>query len=101
VVDRSVVRVVTLVRFRSRLSGDEIKSRYPKRLPEFRAVPGLVQKYYVYDATSDEWGGLYLWDSEESVEAYVASDLRKTIPSFYEVEGLPRVETLKVFDVLR
>jgi len=100
-VETNTAKVVTIVRFRSRLSADEIKRRYPERMPEFRDVPGLVQKYYIYDEPGNEWGGIYLWDSQESVEAYLASDLRKTIPSFYEVEGAPRVETLKVFDVLR
>lgn len=100
-VDRNAAKVVMIVRFQSRLSGDEIKRRYPERMPEFRVVPGLVQKYYIYDESSNEWGGIYVWDSEESAQAYLESDLRKTIPATYEVEGTPRVERLEVFDVLR
>jgi heme-degrading monooxygenase HmoA len=94
-------KVVMLVRFRSRLSADEIKRRYPERMAEFRDLPGLLQKYYIYDEPANEWGGIYVWDSEESVQAYLESDLRKTIPATYEVEGTPRVERLEVFDVLR
>jgi len=100
-VDTNAAKVVMLVRFRSRLSADEIKRRYPERMPEFRQVPGLVQKYYIYDESANEWGGIYVWDSEESAEAYLTSDLRKSIPSTYEIEGVPRVDRLKVFDVLR
>jgi heme-degrading monooxygenase HmoA len=101
VVDTNAAKVVIVVRFRSRLSADEIKRRYPERMPEFREVPGLVQKYYIYDESANEWGGIYVWDSEESADAYLASDLRKSIASTYEVEGAPRIDRLNVFDVLR
>lgn len=100
-VDTSAAKVLVLVRFRSKLSADEIKRRYRERMPEFRQVPGLLQKYYVYDESANEWGGFYIWDSEESAEAYFKSDLRKSIPSTYDVDGTPRVEKLRVFDILR
>ena len=100
-VETNSAKVVILVRFRSRLSAHEIKHRYPARMSEFRAVPGLIQKYYIYDESVNEWGGIYVWDSEESAQAYLESDLRKTIAATYEVEGRPRVERLEVFDVLR
>jgi heme-degrading monooxygenase HmoA len=100
-VDTNTAKVVLLVRFRSRLSADEVRRRYLERLPDFRNVPGLLQKYYVYDESANEWGGLYVWDSEESLQGYLESDLRKTIPSVYEIEGSPRVERLSVVDVLR
>lgn len=100
-VDTSNVRVVMIVKFRSRLSPEELRRRYYERMPEFRQLPGLVQKHYVHDQASGEWGGVYMWDSEEAVQDYLASDLRQTIPSVYEVEGAPRVEMLSVVDHLR
>ena len=92
--DVTTAKVMMVVKFRSRLSADEIERRYKARIPEFRQVSGLVQKYYIYDESSGEWGGIYLWDSEESVERYLASDLRKSIPSTYEVEEMSQI-TLK------
>ena len=100
-VDASTTKIVMTVKFRSRLPADEMRRRYQERMPEFRQLPGLVQKYYLYDATSDEWGGFYLWDSQESLDAYLASDLRKSIPETYQVVGTPRVETARVIDALR
>lgn len=100
-IDTSRVKAMTVVKFKSRLSEDELKKRYPERMPDFREVPGLVQKFYVYDEPAGEWGGIYLWDSEASARSYMASDLRKTIGSFYEVDGPPRVDALSVLDVLR
>jgi len=93
--------IVLLVKFKTSLSPDEMERRYKKRLPEFRKLPGLLQKYYLHDSETDEWGGLYIWDSQESLNAYLASDLRKSIPDAYQIIGSPRIETATVFDTLR
>ena len=100
-VDTSAAKIVTVVRFRSRLATDELKRRYTERMPQFRDVQGLLQKYYIYDESSSEWGGIYVWDSEASAKAYLESDLRKSIADVYEIDGTPRIEKLGVVDVLR
>ena len=100
-VDTNTAKVVLLVRLRSPLPADDLKRRYTERMPEFRDVPGLLQKYYTYNKSTNEWGGLYVWDSEESLQGYLESDLRKTIASAYEAEGAPRIERLEIVDVLR
>ena len=94
--------VMLIVRgLKSRLPHDELEQRYKERMPRFREVPGLIQKYYSYDPSTEEWAGIYLWDSEESVAAYLESDLRKSIPEAYELTGPPRVERFPLVDVLR
>jgi len=73
--------VMLIVRgLKSKLSHDELERRYKERMPQFRDVPGLLQKYYSYDSSTEEWAGIYLWESEESAAAYLESDLRKSIP---------------------
>ncbi len=93
--------VVLVVKFGSSLPFDEVKKRYEARMPEFRALPGLLQKYYVHERSTGDVAGIYLWDSQESLDAYLASDLRKSIPAAYEVEGVPRAEAMEVVDILR
>ena len=94
--------VMLIVRgLKSKLSHDELERRYKERMPQFRDVPGLLQKYYSYDATTQEWAGIYLWDTEESAAAYLESDLRKSIPSAYELTQPPRVDRFLIVDVLR
>jgi heme-degrading monooxygenase HmoA len=94
--------VMLIVRgLKSRLSHDEMERRYKERLPQFRAVPGLLQKYYSYDSSTEEWAGIYLWDSEESAAAYLESDLRKTIATAYELTERPQVVRFPIVDVLR
>ena len=93
--------VMLIVRFKSALAREELERRYKERLPEFQALQGIVQKYYLYDPSTEEWGGLYLWDSQESLDEYVVSDLRRSIADVYEVEGTPRVETAQIVEILR
>jgi heme-degrading monooxygenase HmoA len=93
--------VLLIVKFKTSLTPDELQRRYKERLPQFRALPGLLQKYYLHDPSSDEWGGLYLWDSQESLDEFMESDLRKSIPETYQIVGTPRIETVTVIDTLR
>lgn len=92
---------VLLVRFRSSLSYDEIVKIVEERAPEFRALGGLQQKYYLYDPGSGEIGGLYLWESADALTEYRESELRATIAEAYQAIGEPRVEVYRVIKTLR
>jgi hypothetical protein len=93
--------ILVTVKFKTSLTPEELEKRYKERLPEFRALPGLIQKYYLYDHSTDEWGGVYLWDSQASLDKYMGSDLRKSIPDVYQIVDAPRIETSTVIDTLR
>jgi hypothetical protein len=94
--------IMLLVRgLKSNLPREEIERRYKERLPEFRAFPGLLQKYYSYDESTGEWAGIYLWDSEASLAKYLESDLRRSIADAYELTEPPRVERFPIVEVLR
>jgi len=43
--------------------------------PAFAAVPGLISKTWMADEGSGLYGGLYLFDGEPALSAYLASDL--------------------------
>ena len=92
--------IVLMVKFKSALSIEEAKERYRERMPEFRELPGLLQKYYVHEPATGEVGGIYIWDSEESLQGYLRSDLRESIPEAYRVVGPPRIEKFQVMDRL-
>src|SRR5262249_41905106 len=49
-----------------------------KSAPNYRGVPGLVRKYYLYgdDRTG---GGVYLWNSREAAERFYSEAWRTTI----------------------
>ena len=92
---------VLLVRFRTELSLDEVMKVAIERAPEFRALAGLRQKYYLQDVMTGEIAGLYLWESEEALANYRDSALRATIAQAYRTQGPPRVEVYKVLMPLR
>jgi heme-degrading monooxygenase HmoA len=90
-----------LVRFRSKLPFDEVMKIVEERTPDFEALEGLQQKYYLQDAMTGEVAGLYLWESAEAFTAYRDSELRASIAEAYQAEGEPRVEVYRVVKTLR
>jgi heme-degrading monooxygenase HmoA len=89
------------VRFKSALRLDEINEIVEQRAPEFEALPGLIQKYYLQDTATGEYAGLYLWESPEALESYRDSELRASIAGAYQAEGEPDIELYRVFKLLR
>ena len=60
-----------------------------QRAPRFRSeVAGLVQKYYGNDSESGAFCGYYIFDSEESPQAFRQSELAGTIPAAYQAEEM-------------
>jgi heme-degrading monooxygenase HmoA len=94
-------QVVLLVRFKTSLTLEEVARVAEERAPEFRALEGLQQKYYLQDAATGEYAGLYLWKSPEALAAYRDSALRASIAEAYQVQGEPRVEVYRVSKTLR
>jgi heme-degrading monooxygenase HmoA len=90
--------IVQFVKFKSGLSEPEIRQKIEERGPQFRVLPGLIQKYYVRDRSSGEWAGIYIWDSEKSMQDFRSSALARSTPEAYQVEGTPRTE---IFDLVK
>jgi heme-degrading monooxygenase HmoA len=99
--DREKPDLVMRVRFKSDLTLDQVKEIAEKRAPEFEALAGLRQKYYLQDVVSGEFAGLYIWDSADALAEYRESELRATIGKAYQTKGEPHIEVYKIFKVLR
>ena len=93
--------LVLLVKFKTPLTLEEVMDVAQSRIEEFRALPGLLQKYYLHELASGEIAGLYLWDSREAFDEYRDSELRKTIAAAYQAEGEPRIEVFDIIETLR
>jgi len=87
--------ILQIVKLKTRLSEEELMRRAREREPRYKAIPGLLQKYYVKN-DSGEFGGIYVWDSEASLEAFRKSYLATSIPKAYEVKGTPNIEILDI-----
>jgi heme-degrading monooxygenase HmoA len=93
--------ILQIVNLKTDLSEGELLRIAHERAPQFRAIPGLIQKYYVRRAGPGEYAGVYLWDSEESASAFRASELARSIPDAYRVVEPPDVESGEVLFPLR
>lgn len=97
----SAPQVIILVRFKSAMPFEELMKVAESRYDAFRALSGLKQKYYVHDPETGEFGGLYLWDSQEKLDDYLTSELRAGIAAAYQTIGAPRVDRLEVLSQIR
>ena len=97
----SQAEVVMRVRFKSDLTLGQIKQIVETRAPEFEALYGLKQKYYLQDISTGEYAGLYVWKTTQAFEEFRESELRASIAKAYQTQGQPNIEVYKVLKVLR
>ena len=93
--------IMQIVNLKSPLAEDELLAIAHERAPEFRAVPGLLQKYYLNRPGDGEYAGVYVWDSMESLASFRESALAKSIPAAYRVSEPPAVEVGEIMFPLR
>ena len=93
--------IVQIIKLKSALSEDEVVKIAKEREPQFKAIPGLLQKYYVKGDQPGQFAGIYVWDSRESLKSYRESDLAASIPEAYQLLEPPNVEILDVLFQLR
>jgi heme-degrading monooxygenase HmoA len=79
--------IVQVVKYKTGLSDGEAAQTIAKRAPQYEALPGLRQKLYIKEQGTGEYGGIYIWDDEDSMRQFRKSDLAATIPEAYRVEG--------------
>jgi len=93
--------ILQIIKLKSNLPEEELLKKAKERESQFKAIPGLVQKYYVKTDQPQEYGGIYIWDSPESLQSYRESDLAKSIPEAYEIVEAPNIEIMDVLFQLR
>ena len=51
------------------ISETEIQARFEASTPIFASMPGLVRKYFCFDAEQREGTSIYIWESREAAKA--------------------------------
>ena len=87
---------ILLIKFHSGLAHDDVIRNLKERLPLFRAVPGLIQKYYARETATGDYVGVYLFESEQALRDYRASEVARGMPGIYQVQGTPRIEEFEM-----
>jgi hypothetical protein len=59
--------IVSIVRFKSKLTANDVQASSERRADRYRKVPGLAERIYVRFRDTGEFGALYVWDSEEAM----------------------------------
>ena len=78
---------IQVVTFTSDINRSDYESIVIEGARVWAAVPGLIIKHFVYNFDEGKFGGIYLWEDEESMKHYCKSDLFKSVidhPAFYE-----------------
>lgn len=89
-----------IVLFKSGLPAEEVLKKFEERAYRYREVKGLLQKLYVRDESTGHFGGVYIFDSRESFDAFRNSDLAKSIGDTYKFLEPPTRRVLEVTKVL-
>lgn len=93
--------ILQIIKLKSDLPEEELLKRARERESNFKSIPGLLQKYYTKTSKEGEYGGVYVWDSEQSLQSYQESDLAKSIASAYTINEAPDIEIMDVIFQLR
>lgn len=103
-VEKGNLMVILSVRFKlsaSKLTKEELVKVAEERKPDFQAFPGLKQKYYIANEESGEYGGVYIWESRDALQAFQESNLKASMMAAYQLTEPPQVEVLDVGTTLR
>ena len=52
--------IIQIIKLKTKLQEEELLRRAKDREQQFKALPGLLQKYYVKLDQSGEYGGIYV-----------------------------------------
>jgi hypothetical protein len=66
---KSKLMILQLIKLKSSLPEEELLKKAREREPQFKSIPGLVQKYYVKIGESGQYGRVYVWDSPEALQS--------------------------------
>ena len=88
--------IMLIVKGKTELSEEELLRIAKERAPQFEALPGLIQKYYIRTKNPGEFGGVYIWDSMESLKKYKETELAATIANAYKTIGPPSMEIIDI-----
>lgn len=94
-------KIIQIIKLKSELNEDEMFKIARERAPQFRAIPGLLQKYYTKTEPPYHVAGIYVWDSMESLKAFRESDLAASIPKAYKLTEPPVIEIMEEIFQLR
>lgn len=87
---------ILVMRFETPLQGDDRVAIREGSVEKFRALDGLEEKYYLGDLEQPSAGGIYLFDTDEQLQAYLDGPIVSGIQGRYQTGQPPSAEQLTV-----
>lgn len=84
------------INFKFNVTKDEYQAAANSLAAEFAKVDGLRWKVWILNEAENEAGGIYLFNDEASLDAYLNGPLAAQVKSHPAIEGM----TAKPFDVM-
>ena len=80
--------ITALVQFKlpASVTRDKVAEAFKGSAPKYRDLPGLVRKYYLFNAETGMGGGAYLWKSREDAERTYTAEWKAMIRDRYGAE---------------
>lgn len=77
--------ITALVQFRlpQPITRERAREVFSSSAPKYRAVQGLIRKYYVLSPDGGTAGGMYLWHSREDAENFYTDEWKESIRQKY------------------
>ena len=77
--------ITPIVRFSAPggVSLDTIAEAFRSTTTRYQGLPGLIRKYYLFDADASTGGGVYLWESRQQAEAFYNAEWRNRLAKKY------------------
>jgi hypothetical protein len=85
---REAAMIVAIVNFQlpAEVTAEQARTLYAESAPKYRAMKGLVRKYYLWDADQRVGGGVYLWESRAAADAVYTAEWKAYIKARYGKE---------------
>ena len=87
---------VQIVRFKTSMTEQELLKKAKARSDRCRATDGLLQKYYLSYPDTDEFGAVYIWESEEAMKNFRRTGLAGSLPEAYQMKAAPNITQAEV-----
>lgn len=87
--------IVFKVAFKKKGGEQQQKQKFEEVISIYKQVPGLKRKYFMVDPKAGESVGIYVFENQEAMEAYLKSDVWRNVVLANAV-GKPKIETYTV-----
>ena len=70
---------ILVINFNAETTPDQFNDLVKEDAPIFAAINGLIHKNFIFNHEEKTYGGVYMFESKKALNAYLDSDIYKSI----------------------